>query len=289
LTNDEMADEGSRRNLPLKDGEVPPDIVSLIAERAANGVRTVGPALLAGLVRGALDAGVSFRLSTPAQRLVTEDGVVVGVVALSGGRELRIGARQGVVLASGGFEWNADLVKEFLGAPDIFPMSPPTNVGDGLVMGLEVGAAIGNMTNGVAFPSIYDGRSELEGKPHGSLAAPRNDPGVIIVNRSGRRFANEGICYMDLAKKHKVYDEHTATYPNTGPVWQIFDQNVRDRTIALDFMPNAPTPDWVHEAATIEELAERIGVDPAVLSQQVERWNGFVDAGGDDDFGRGTI
>jgi succinate dehydrogenase/fumarate reductase flavoprotein subunit len=241
------------------------------------------------MLRGALDAGVSFRTSTAADRLVVEDGQVVGVVARHEGEELRIGVRRAVILASGGFEWNEELVKAYLGIPDALPLSPPTNVGDGLQMGLEVGAAIGNMTNGVAFPSIYDGRSTLEGKPHGSLAAPRNDPGVIIVNRDGRRFANEGVCYMDLAKLHKVYDAQTASYPNTGPVWQVFDQTVRDRTIALDFMPGQPTPDWVHEAKTIGELAEKIGVDPLVLSEQVERWNSYVDAGEDPEFHRGTI
>jgi succinate dehydrogenase/fumarate reductase flavoprotein subunit len=289
LTQDEMAVEGSRRNLPLQDGEVPQDVVALITERTAKGIRCLGAALISGLLRGALNAGVTFRTSTPADRLVLQNGQVVGVVAHHDGDELRIGARRGVVLASGGFEWNEEFVKTFLGVPDLFPLSPPTNVGDGLRMGMEAGAALGNMSNGIAFPSIYDGRAMLEGKPHGSLAGPRNDPGVIIVNRHGKRFANEGICYMDLAKLHKVYDEKTATYPNTGPVWQIFDQTVRDRTIALDFMPNQPTPDWVHEAATIAELAEKIGVDPGVLTDQVERWNSYVDAGEDPDFHRGTI
>ncbi len=289
LTQDEMAAEGSRRNLPLKDGEVPQDVAALIAERSEKGIRCLGAALISGLLRGALDAGVEFRTSTAARQLIQQDGRVVGVVAEKAGTELRIGARRGVVLATGGFEWNEELVKTFIGVPDLFPLSPPTNVGDGLVMGMEIGAALGNMSNGVAFPGIYDGRSELEGKPLGSLAAPRNDPGVIIVNRSGRRFANEGISYMDLAKRHKVYDDATATYPNTGPVWQIFDQTVRDRTIALDFMPNQPTPDWVHEANTIAELAEKIGVDPTVLTDQVERWNSYVDAGEDPEFHRGTV
>jgi 3-oxosteroid 1-dehydrogenase len=289
LTQDEMAAEGSRRNLPLKDGEVPQDVVALITERTENGIRCLGSALISGLLKGALDAGVEFRTSTAVQRLVQQDGRIVGIVADSDGDELRIGARLGVVVASGGFEWNKELVKTFMGVPDLFPLSPPTNVGDGLRMGMEVGAALGNMSNGIAFPSIYDGHSQLEGQPLGSLAAPRNDPGVIIVNRDGRRFANEGICYMDLAKRHKVYDDVTGTYPNTGPVWQIFDQTVRERTIALDFAPGQPTPDWVHEADTIAELAEKIGVDPDVLTAQVTRWNSYVDAGVDPEYHRGTV
>jgi 3-oxosteroid 1-dehydrogenase len=289
LTQDEMAAEGSRRNLPLQDGEVPQDVVALITERTEKRIRCLGAALISGLLKGALDAGVEFRTSTAAQELVQQDGRVVGVIAESDGETVRIGARRGVVLASGGFEWNKELVTTFMGVPDLFPLSPPTNVGDGLKMGLELGAAVGNMSNGIAFPSIYDGRSELEGHRFGSLFAPRSDPGVIIVNRAGKRFANEGVCYNDLAKRHKVYDDVSGTYPNTGPVWQIFDQTVRDRTIALDFVPGQPTPDWVHEAPTIGELAEKIGVDPEVLTDQVARWNSYVDAGEDPEYHRGTV
>ncbi|HEY6758575.1 MAG TPA: FAD-dependent oxidoreductase [Baekduia sp.] len=291
LTQDEMAAEGARRNLPVgAEGAVPVDIMALLGEREANGIRTLGPALVSGLVRGALDAGVSLQTGTPATELVVDDGAVVGVVAEHDGQTIRIGARRGVVLASGGFEWNAELVRAYMGIPDAFPLTPPTNVGDGLQMGLEVGAAVGNMTNAVAFPAAYDGHSTNEaGGPLGSLAPPRSDKGCIIVNRDGRRFVNEGVSYMDMAKSHRQYDQDTATYPNTGPVWQIFDQDVRERTMTLDFVPGQPTPDWVHEAATVAELAAKIGVDPAILAEQVERFNAAAEAGVDPDFHRGTI
>ena len=290
LTQDEMAAEGARRNLPLDEaGSVPVDVVSLIAEREAAGIRTLGAALVSGLLRGALDHDVTIETATAANRLVVEDGEVVGVVATHAGREIRIGARRGVVLASGGFEWNSELVRAYLGVPDLLPLSPPGNVGDGLQMALECGATVGNMTNGIAFPCAYDGHSTLEGQPFGSLAPPRSDPGCIIVNRQGRRFVNEGINYMDVAKVHRAYDPLTASYPNTGPVWMIFDQDVRDRTICIDCIPGAPTPGWVHEADSIAALAAKIGVDPDVLGEQVSRFNGAVESGVDADFGRGTI
>jgi succinate dehydrogenase/fumarate reductase flavoprotein subunit len=290
LTQDEMAAEGARRNMPLNEqGEVPVDVVALIAEREAAGIRTLGAALVSGILRGALDLGVKFSTGTPARQLVIEDGEVVGVVAEHEGRGIRIGARRGVVLATGGFEWNRELVLAYLGIPDGFPLSPSTNVGDGLQMGLEAGAAIGNMTNAVAFPCAYDEHSTLDGRPFGNMAPPRSDPGCIIVNSQGRRFVNEGVGYMDVAKVHRTYDPQTASYPNTGPVWMVFDQEARERIICMDFVPGQPTPGWVKEAETIADLAGKMGVDPAVLREEVERWNEHVAAGADPDFGRGTV
>jgi 3-oxosteroid 1-dehydrogenase len=290
LTQDEMAAEGARRNMPLDEqGEVPVDVVALLTEREAAGIRTLGPALVSGILRGVLDLGVKLTTGTPAKELVIEDGEVVGVVAEQDGHEIRIGARRGVVLATGGFEWNPELVLAYLGIPDGFPLSPSTNVGDGLQMGLEAGAAIGNMTNAVAFPCAYDEHSTLDGRPFGNMAPPRSDPGCIVVNGEGRRFVNEGIGYMDVAKAHRAYDPQTASYPNTGPVWMVFDQDARERIITMDFVPGQPTPDWVKEGETIADLGAKMGVDPAVLEEQVARWNDHVSAGEDPYFGRGTI
>ncbi len=86
MTQDEMNNEGARRNLPLKDGEVPLDVVALLEERAAKGIRTIGPGMIAGMMKGLIDRpNVTFRTETPARRLVGDDqGRVVGVVAEHG-------------------------------------------------------------------------------------------------------------------------------------------------------------------------------------------------------------
>ena len=78
-------------------------------------------------------------LETPAREVVTDDaGEVIGVVAEHDGAALRLGARKGVVLACGGFEWNPELVRAHIGY-DVKPLSPPNNVGDGLTMAIEAG------------------------------------------------------------------------------------------------------------------------------------------------------
>jgi 3-oxosteroid 1-dehydrogenase len=258
------------------------DVDAVTTERETAGVRTLGSALVSGILRGVLDRGVEVTTGTAVTDLVVGNGAVVGVVAEHDGSTIRIGARRGVVLASGGFEWNDELVKAYLGNARIFPLTPEGNVGDGLRMGLELGARVGNMTNAVTRPIAWDGSSIY-------MSTPRQDPGCIIVGRNGRRFVNEGISYMDMGKAFRAYDPRTQSYPDAGPVWMIFDQSVRERTRVGAFVPDSPTPDWVEEGATIAELARAIDIDPHALAGEIDRFNGFVATGIDLDFGRGTI
>jgi succinate dehydrogenase/fumarate reductase flavoprotein subunit len=69
----------------------------------------------------------------------------------------------------------------------------------------------------------------------------------------------------------------------------IFDRRVRDRIHIADLHPGDPVPDWVHEADDIAALAASVGIDPDALVDEVERFNGYVDASHDPDFGRGTV
>jgi len=263
--------------------------LAVAAERERRGIRTLGGGLVAALLRGALDRDVQVRTETSALRLVLDGDRVTGVVANEDGRQVALSASRGVVLAAGGFEWNRDLVRTFLGIPELKPASPPTAVGDGLVMGMRAGAALANMTTAWAFPVTWDERSTYEGKPLHSVATPRNFPGCITVNRHGRRFTNEGVSYMDFALVHRTFDPVTRSYPNAPPVWAIFDQDARERMELGDLRPGAPTPGWVHEAPTMTALAEMIGVDPVGLGEEVRRFNGHVAKGSDPDFGRGTL
>jgi succinate dehydrogenase/fumarate reductase flavoprotein subunit len=293
LTQDELAGAGSApdpRNVHMGEGGgASVDLMAVMAQRQEAGITSLGMAMIGGLLRGVLDREIAISLDTRAKRLVKQDGEVVGVVAEHDGDEVRIGARRGVVLACGGFEWNHKLVRAFLGVPEVRPLSPPSNVGDGLIMALEAGAMLANMSVAWAFPVGYDGQSTYEGEPLAILATPRQEPGCITVNQSGRRFVNEGVTYMDFPRMHRAYDPTTQTYPNESPVWMIFDQRVRDRIHIADLHPGDPTPSWVKEAPTVAALATQIGIDPNVLSPEVERFNGYVDDGVDPDFGRGTV
>jgi succinate dehydrogenase/fumarate reductase flavoprotein subunit len=265
-------------------GDEPPD-VELAGRRMAEDVRVLGAAMVAALFKGLLDRGVRVRTDAPVDDLVVVDGDVIGV-ALDGEH---VGARRGVVLACGGFEWNAAMVKAFIGEV-IEPLSPPSNEGDGHRMAMEAGAELANMGSFWGQPSIVEPGFEYEGRNLPQMGSIRGTPGVIVVNRHGQRFVNEGVTYQDFPKVLQVFDPVAIEYPNEAPNWVIFDQRVKDTAVVLpSVLPGEPAPDWITQAPTIRELAESIGVEPANLEATVARWNEQVDVGEDADYGRGTM
>ena len=262
---------------------------NLAQQRQDSDTRVLGAALAASLFKGLVDRGVSVQTGTAAQELVMVDGAVIGVrVSGAAGDEL-IGARRGVVLASGGFEWNKQMVAGFIGQ-EIMPLSPPHNEGDGHRMAMEAGAQLANMMSFWGQPALLEPGFEIDGREVPQMASIRSMPGVMIVNRYGDRFVNEGATYQDLPKAMATYDPVAVDYPNRPPNWIVFDQRVRDSAVVLPtVLPGQPTPDWIFTASTIAELAERIGAPAERLEATVERWNEHVAAGEDPDFHRGTF
>ena len=295
LTLDEIAGADTGANpkdanlIAAGTGELSAGLKQRLAEREAAGIRTCGGALVSSLLKGVVDRGMSVRTSARASRLIVEDGAVAGVVAEIDGEETAIRARRGVVLAAGGFEWNAEMVKAFYGVSEIWPLTPPFNVGDALRMELEAGASLANMSVAWAVPVVSDGRATLDGAPLHIMNTPRQEPGVIVVNQQGHRYTNEAVAYMHFGLAHRVFDPRSVSWPNQAPVWLIFDQTVRERTAVNDFAPGGPTPDWVREAPTIGELAAEVDVAAETLVATVDRWNRSVEDGVDEDHGRGTV
>lgn len=265
----------------------PPDL-EVAARREKEDVRVLGSALVAALFKGLVDRGVEVLTSTPALELVVADGAVIGVVARHDDVEIRIGARRGVVLASGGFEWNRDFVLAFIGE-EITPMGPPQNEGDGLRMAMQVGAELANMTSLWGSPGIAQPGLEIDGQAVVQWAALRSAPGVIIVNSRGERFVNEGMCYHDFPKVMRTYDPFAVDYPNRPPVWLMFDQDVVDRSPTLNERMGGASSEVVVRAEDLRELAARTDIDSDRLSATVARWNDHVAQGEDPDFHRGTL
>jgi 3-oxosteroid 1-dehydrogenase len=260
----------------------------LAAQREADDVRVLGASMVASLYKGLCNRGVDVHTGAAVRDLVVVDGEVVGVAVEREGRRELIGARKAVVLACGGFEWNAAMVKSFIGLP-ISPISPPHNEGDGLRMAMEAGAELANMTSFWGIPVIDEPGFEYDGRPVAQMATVRGSRGAIVVNRHGRRFVNEGVTYRDFPKTLFTYDPVAVEYPNEGPNWIIFDQQLKDTSVVLpSVVPGQPAPDWIVQAPTIRELAQRISVDPDALEETVTRWNAHVAAGADGDYRRGT-
>jgi succinate dehydrogenase/fumarate reductase flavoprotein subunit len=268
-----------------------PELQEELERREEQDIRPKGAALIARLFKGLLERGVEALLETPARELVANDaGEVVGVLAEHDGAPLRIGARRGVVLACGGFEWNAELVRAHIGY-DVFPLSPPgNNTGDGLQMATKAGAKLANLDSYWGTPSMFDPDITRE---DGSLLPQfewgRGAPASIIVNRKGNRFANEALPYNDFPKAFGTYDPEAVEFPNRGPGHLIFDRTVRDAQRILSMVPGGPDPAWVVKADTIAELAARIGIDPEALEATVERYNAHAAEGVDPDFRRHEV
>jgi succinate dehydrogenase/fumarate reductase flavoprotein subunit len=268
-------------------GELPD--AGLIAKRTAEDVRTMGGAMVAALFKGLLDRGVEVRTHTPARALVMDnEGAVIGVRAQHEGDEVLVGARRGVILATGGFEWNRELVRAFLGV-DVRPLSPPGNEGDGLVMAMEAGAALANMSSAWWYPAMHDPGLTYDNEPLYLLGSGRNLAGSIVVNRRGRRFVNEGATYMDMPKTFQVFDPVAQEYPNEAPVWLVFDQALKDSAVVGTLLPGTPAPAWVDQAPSLRQLADRIGVDPDGLEGTVTRFNEHAALKEDPDYHRGSL
>lgn len=249
--------------------------------------RFMGQALIGGLLKALLDGGAVVRTGARAVELLKDGARVVGVRIQEGERVYAVGARRGVVLATGGFEWDENLVQAFLRGPMRAPVGPPGASGDGLRMAMSVGAALGNMAEAWWATTVKIPGDEIDGRPRSrSIRSERTRPGCIIVNRRGRRFANEAQDYNALGGAFHQIDPETLTYPNLQS-WMIFDDRHLRRYGFLGVRPEDPAPEWFHGSATLAELAARTGIDPALVDT-VERWNRNVsETMSDPDFHRG--
>lgn len=260
-----------------------------LAEREEGDYRGLGQALAGSLFKAVLDREIPVEFEKRARKLVKDGDRVIGVVAEdAGGRDFRVRARRGVVIATGGFEWNEQLVRTFLRGPLTGPVSVPENEGDGLIMAIEAGAQLGNMQHAFWQQSVLEFKPQhRNAKPNYLLGSDeRARPGAILVNAKGKRFVNEAANYNAMGKAMHAFDAGTHSYANL-PYWLILDQRYRDKYPLFNAMPSSPLPSFVMQADTLEALAELAGIDAAGLVATVERFNGMVRQGHDDDFNRG--
>ena len=264
-------------------GAVDPDV---LAERAAAKLEGLGRALIGGLLRACLDRGVPIATRCRGVRLLTEGDAVTGVELETpdGPRSVHAGA---VVLATGGFEYDPDLVRDFLRGPLTRPVGAPSDTGDGLRMVMRIGAQLGNMREAWWSPVIsYPGRRRDGGRNALLSARERALPGCIMVNRHGHRFANEAANYNALGGAFHRLDESRLDYLNV-PAFMVFGQSTVDQFGAFGAAPGEPMPGWVTRADTIEELADAFAIPAAELRASVDRFNENARAGVDPDFARG--
>ncbi len=226
---------------------------------------------------------ITVWFDSPALSLVQDPlgKTVLGVEVNRGGESVFVRARNGVVLACGSFEANPKKTENFVGLPDLHPFGSEYNTGDGLDMALAVGADIWHMS-GFAGPRLVPKYADSE-RCYMLGQAKRMVKGgnCIYVGGDATRFVKES----GWIKHGKV--EYSGTWrsqiiPNV--MWAIFDQTGRDSGGKVEEIDQS----LVIVANSIEELAEKIELDAEALRVTVERWNGYVDAGYDEQFERHT-
>lgn len=255
---------------------------------------TNGNALAARLTRSALDAGVELWLGSPVVRLLREGARVSGVVVRREGREVQVRARRGVVLAAGGFPQAVGRrARLFPHAPtgrEHHSPAPPGNTGDGLELAESAGGRVAaELPNAGAWipVSLVPHRDGTTGVfPH---LIDRYKPGVIAVNRAGRRFANESDSYHDMGMQM----QRACKDGNEVAAWLIADHGTV-RRYGLGYAKPFPLPlahhvrsGYLLRGATLAELAAKAGIDADALQRTVGEYNAGATEGRDVEFRRG--
>ena len=254
---------------------------------------TLGPALVARLRLSLQDRNIPLWLDSPVQQLLQDKGRVIGALVKHEGKIQRIHARRGVLLATGGFSHNATMRKQYQQAPigKDWTAAAPGATGDAVTMGEQIGAALGFMECAWWSPTyaIPDGRVL-------ALIAGKSNPGSIMVNRHGKRFANEAQPYEDLVKEQYASESRGE---QAIPCYLVFDATYRQKYAVGHIKPGKVESDntldpsnfdtgLLTKADSLEELADNLGIDRDALVKTVAHFNRHARNGEDPEFGRGS-
>jgi len=234
-----------------------------------------GPALCKVLRDALAKTKIDVRYKHRAKKLIIdpESGQVVGITANDGNKDLNFKANKAVILTTGGFCQNLEIVKEF--GPhyaNLVATAPPTHQGDGLKMAMAIGAGTDGLGLAVC-PSMPVGAETLQFVSAGLQ-------GGITVDKDGKRFGNEATEELGTyTEKHKICLDHDPT----GLHINVSCQAIRD----LNAPPSANIREPIYKADTIEDLAKQMGMDPKVLKETVDEYNSDIEKYGyDKKFGR---
>jgi succinate dehydrogenase/fumarate reductase flavoprotein subunit len=237
--------------------------------------------------------------------LRNSSGQVVGVEATHGGATVTVRANKAVVFGSGGFTHNPEMRRNYLRGPIFGGCAVPTNTGDFVTMGIDVGAALGNMNNAFWAENAFEQAMQNTSVPN-DIWMPYGDS-MVHVNRYGRRVVNEKMIYNERTQAHFAWDGDKGEYPNLV-LMMVYDDAVAKDARAWPFrdpipMPGVDSP-LVISGATWGELSSNIDARLAKYSattggykldssfaanlvSTINRFNSFAAAGTDQDFARG--
>ena len=247
--------------------------------RAEAGWVARGGALVAPLLAACDARGVQFVVNSRVDSLLTDQGRVTGVTVVPGATKAGAGravvASAGVILACGGFEWNEAMLVTHLGGRLRGRCSPPSNTGDGHRIAAAAGAALSDLDQAWWAPMADLPGDTRDGRAVGRLIrAERQGPGTIMVDATGRRFADESQDYNSFIRARFASRERGPARRDgaergdgSSAMYVVFDQRFLDRFGFITHRSGQPVPDWLTCRDSIRELAEALPVDPRGLSR----------------------
>ncbi len=247
---------------------------------------TNGASLIAQMLQIALASEIPVWTEAPLEELIVEDGRVVGVRTTRAGSPVKVRARQGVLLAAGGFAHNPEMRGEYGGdQPNRarWSISNPGDTGEVLQAAMRLGARTDFMDEAWWLPSPRTGRFGQS-----TLDQARQRPRTIYVDAAGQRFVNESNSYMEVGKAMYARDKTSRAVP----CWLIFDDRYRKRYAHQRSSPGRfprklLESGMLKQAWTLDDLAHMCDIDAAGLSGTDERFNQNAVRGIDPDYGRG--
>src|SRR5471032_1447594 len=255
-----------------------------------RGTRLVGGnALIARLYKTILDRQIEIWLRSSATKLIIDNGAVIGTEVVQDGRTLRIRARRGVVIATGGYPGSQEMRKEHSRKPTVdLTLGLPGNVGEGIHLGVSAGGRLDHNSEDTGFYVPMSVLSNETGDKvlWGHFMLDRPKPGFIAVGKDGKRFTNEAASYHAF----------TLGMFNAGaiPAYLIADAAAVKKYGIGVILPGSLSlkryekAGYLFSGRTLAELAGKIGVERNGLERSVARNNQFAVTGVDADFGKGS-
>ena len=231
---------------------------------------SVGSYMIPLLQENCEKAGVKMMLDTTANEILTDaNGAAVGVKATGASGETVTVNAKAVVLASGGFGANLDMVVKY--KPELkgfMTTNAPGIQGQGIEMAQAIGAATVDMDQIQIHPTVEANTAAL-------ITEGLRGDGAILINEEGKRFIDE-VGTRDVVSAAEI--AQTGSYS-----WLVVDQAMVD---ASSVIQGYIKKGYTVTGATYEELGKAMGVDAAAFAETMEKWNGYVEAKNDPDFGR---
>ena len=231
---------------------------------------SVGSYMIPLLQENCEKAGVKMMLDTTATEILTDaNGAAVGVKATGASGETVTVNAKAVVLATGGFGANLDMVVKYKPELKGFMTTNAAGIqGQGIEMAQAIGAATVDMDQIQIHPTVEANTAAL-------ITEGLRGDGAILINEEGQRFIDE-VGTRDVVSAAEI--AQTGSYS-----WLVVDQAMVD---ASSVIQGYIKKGYTVTGATYEELGEAMGVDAAAFAETMEKWNGYVEAKNDPDFGR---